>query len=30
MSLVQFDTDGHIAVVTVNRPEVRNAIEILR
>ena len=26
MALVDFELDGHIAVVTLNRPEARNAI----
>src|SRR2546427_3399179 len=27
MSTVLFDTDGEVAVVTINRPEVRNAVD---
>src|SRR6266849_5324776 len=27
MSMVLFDTDGEVAVVTINRPEVRNAVD---
>ena len=27
MSTVLFETDGEIAVVTINRPEVRNAVD---
>ena len=26
MSLVEFELDGHVAVITLNRPEARNAI----
>ena len=27
MDLVKFDIDGSIATVTINRPEVRNAVD---
>ena len=27
MSLVRFETDGEVAIVTINRPEVRNAVD---
>lgn len=27
MAIVEFDTDGAIAIVTINRPEARNAVD---
>ena len=28
MSLVEFETDGPVAIVTINRPDVRNAVDL--